>query len=182
MPGANDSASGVAVLLEVARAMTKVPYTSPIGVDFVFFDGEEGLPEQGSQTNQWRPLGSDYFAANINALYPETLPIGGIIADMVCDRDLGIIQEASSLQSAPEQVKKFWEIGNKISPGTFKPANNQVIRDDHTALNRVGIPSFVVIDLTYPPYHTQADTPDKCSPNSLTTVARTIISYTASIQ
>lgn len=190
LPGANDSASGVAVMLETARILAqnnnnygnKSSDDLPLGVDFVFFDGEEGFPTQGSHTDAWRPLGSNYFADNLRSIYPETLPEGGLVVDMVCDRNLGIAQDMSSLRYAPEQAKKFWSIGNAIAPGVFQPSNNREVTDDHTALNRVGIPSFVVIDFDYPPWHTKADTTDKCSPKSLSTVSKTLLSYIRSLE
>lgn len=181
MPGANDSGSGVAVLLETARVLQNLSQQErqPLatGIDFVFFDGEEGLPTSGVDSGKWRPLGSEYFAGNIGTLYPNRLPESGLVVDMVCDRNLGIPQDSASLQAAPAQTKKFWQLGNQISAGIFLPANGKAIHDDHTALNKAGIPSFVVIDLKYPPYHTRQDTLDKCSSASLSTVAKTLVAY-----
>lgn len=182
MPGANDAGSGVAVLLETAKVLAASDEQLPVGIDFVFFDAEEGLPNLGTESGGWRPVGSQYFAANLSQYYPERLAEGGVVVDMVCDKDLGIHQDLASLQYAPSQTRKFWEIGNRITPGAFLPDNGLTISDDHTALNEAGIPSFDVIDFDYPPFHTTGDTLDKCSPDSLTTVSRTVLEYLRSIR
>lgn len=175
VPGANDSASGVAVLLETARLLAGQKLD--VGIDFVFFDGEEGLPDSGTDSGNWVPLGSRYFAQNLGSFYPSAKPEGGMVMDMVCDRNLNIAQDSASLRFAPTQTKRFWEIGNRLAPGTFLPPDGREITDDHTALNQAGIPSFVVIDFDYPPFHTTADTIDKCSANSLSIVGRTLTEY-----
>ncbi len=177
VPGANDSASGVAVLLESAKIMAQNSGEFQVGVDFVFFDGEEGFPDEGSDIGAWRPIGSEYFARNISTTYAETPPFEAMVIDMVCDRSLGIAQDASSLRHAPSQTKRFWEIGSKIAPDAFLPSNGMEVHDDHTALNAAGIPSFVVIDFDYPAHHTRADTYDKCSADSLATVTKTLLEY-----
>lgn len=177
MPGANDGASGVAVLLESARVLAQSDKQPAVGVDFVFFDGEEGLPGAGTETGDWKPYGSEHFADTIAETYPGGKPEGGIVVDMVCDRNLAFKQDTASLRAAPSQTRAFWDIGNRISPGTFQPANGQELIDDHTALNRAGIPSFLVIDFEYPPFHTRQDTIDKCSADSLQTTSRTLLAY-----
>lgn len=181
VPGANDSASGTAVLLHAARQLASDPERPAVGVDFVFFDGEEGLPGAGSKSAAWETLGSNHFARNLGSAYPSQKPEGGIVIDMVCDRNLGIMQDASSRAAAPEQVRRFWDIGNQVTPGAFLPPTNASVIDDHTALNAAGIPSFVVIDFDYPWHHTTKDTIDKCSPDSLETVFNTLVKYIRSI-
>lgn len=181
VPGANDSASGVAAMIEIARAMAADIGTLPVGIDFVFFDGEEGFPYSGSDTGTWQPLGSNYFASNLAGLYADNKPEGGIVLDMVCDRNLGIMREGSSLQYAPKQTRRFFDIGNSIAPGAFLAATNDRIADDHTALNRAGIPSFLVIDFEYPAFHTRRDTAAQCSAQSLNTVTDTVLRYVYSL-
>lgn len=181
VPGANDSASGVAVLLETARTLAK-QRPLPVGIDFVFFDAEEGLPKEGVDTAQWLPLGSRHFASNLDSLYPTKKPEGGIVIDMVCDKNLQIFQEPASLRKAPQQVQRFWDIGKQIDSTVFQPTNDLEISDDHTSLNNAGVPSFLVIDLEYPEFHTTADTADKCSAKSLATVSQTLIRYLRTLQ
>ena len=81
VPGANDSASGTAVLMELASLLSHVKDLSGVGVDIVFFDGGEGLPESETMF-----LGSTYFSDNLQEFYPKTLPAEAIVIDMVCDK------------------------------------------------------------------------------------------------
>lgn len=182
MPGANDSASGVAVLVEIARLLNNAEKTPTIGVDFVFFDGEEGETDIKEDYTYWEPLGSTYFAKHIQEIYPNQKPIGGVVLDMVCEKDLSIAMEKSSIDHAPYQVKTFMNIGRKINPDTFSEKKQMEIQDDHTPLNAIGIPSFLVIDFEYKYFHTSQDTIDKCSEESLETIAKTVIEYIYTIQ
>jgi Zn-dependent M28 family amino/carboxypeptidase len=179
MPGANNSASGVATLLELARVLKDTTSSSSaVGVDLVFFDGEEGELALGAGDQNWSPLGSTYFASKLATLYPDTLPHTGIILDMVCDRDLSLSPEKISIDFASTRVKSFWEIGATIAPKVFATNITNSIGDDHVALNTAGIPSFLVIDLQYEPwFNTTLDTPDKCSAESLAAVGRTVETY-----
>ena len=178
MPGANNSASGVAVLLETARVLTLLPKPA-VGIDMIFFDGEEGAISMGAGDPNFKPVGSAHFAEHLSDFYPNAKPEKAIDFDMVCDRDLHLQPEPSSIRSAPEEVKKFWDIGVKTAPKSFNPAPLRYsIEDDHTNLQEVGIPSVVVIDFDYEPfYNTLQDTPDKCSEAALNGVGRTTLRY-----
>jgi glutaminyl-peptide cyclotransferase len=178
MPGANNSASGVAVLLETARVLSELP-ALPIGVDFVFFDGEEGPKALGAGDPDWRALGSPYFAEHLDAFYSGARPEKSVIFDMVCYKDLSLNPDLSSLEYAKPEVIKYWEIGRSIAPSVFRfGAVEAAIGDDHTALAAVGIPSFLVIDFKYEPwFNTTKDTIDKCSARSLEAVGRTLLKY-----
>jgi glutaminyl-peptide cyclotransferase len=176
MPGANNSASGVALLLETARALDSIERPTA-GVDLVFFDGEEGANSLGVDDPKWYPLGSPYFAEHLADLYPQK-PEQGVVFDMVCDKNLDIRPVAASV-SANTQARAFWNIGQTIAPTSFltKPTP-QLIFDDQTALANAGIPSFLVIDYDYNPwFNTTQDTIDKCSPASLESVGRTLLQY-----
>ena len=148
-----------------------------VGIDFVFFDGEEGDENQGGDYSDWKPLGSTYFAGNLDELYRNNKPISAIVIDMVCDKDLRIYKERSSVQEAPSQVEAFWNVAKKMDNSAFQDQISQVIRDDHTPLNQAGIPSILLIDFEYSPFHTTQDTADKCDANSLQTVAETVWEY-----
>ena len=178
MPGANNSASGVAVLLETARVISALP-DPPIGIDMIFFDGEEGAISMGAGDPNFKPVGSAHFADRLNEFYPNAKPEKAIDFDMVCDKDLHLQPEPSSIRSAPAEVKKFWDIGVKIAPNAFEHTPTPYsIEDDHSNLQAAGIPSFVVIDFDYEPYYnTLQDTPDKCSTQSLEAVGRTLLQY-----
>ena len=182
VPGANDSASGVAVLVELARILGNSHVIPNVGVDLVFFDGEEGDINQGSDYGSWKPLGSTYFAEHLSEIYGNNKPISALVLDMVCDKDLKIYKEQSSVQNAKSQVDSFWSIAQKINSGVFRDEVKQSVSDDHTPLNQSGVPSFLLIDFEYPPYHTTGDTLDKCSAKSLETIARAVFDYSYSSQ
>jgi Zn-dependent M28 family amino/carboxypeptidase len=178
MPGANNSASGVAVLLETARVISQLP-DPPVGIDLIFFDGEEGAISMGAGDPNFKPIGSAHFAEHLADFYPKGKPEKAVDLDMVCDRDLHLKPEPSSIASAGAEVKKFWDIGMKIAPQAFEMTRTPyTIEDDHSNLQAAGIPSFIVIDFDYEPYYnTLQDTPDKCSTQSLEAVGRTLLQY-----
>ncbi len=180
VPGANDSASGVAVLIEVLR---KLSFTESLemGVDVVFFDGEEGDMSILSDYSQWKPLGSTYFSNTIDQLYTESnKPEIAVVIDMVCDQDFVLFKEQSSFDSVGNEVDRFWSIGNSVDETVFSNEVKRIIQDDHTPLQQAGIPSFLVIDYEYPYFHTTQDTVDKCSSRSLEIIAQTLFSYITS--
>jgi glutaminyl-peptide cyclotransferase len=179
MPGANNSASGVALLLETARALKAQPAPPGIGIDLVFFDGEEGAQSLGEGDANFAPLGSPYFAAHLAETYPGAQPDGAVIFDMVCWREQKLRPELGSLQVAPRQVGKFWDIGRTFAPAFFSqtPTPGEIL-DDQAALAEAHIPSFLVIGFDYEPwYNTTKDTPDKCSEAALSAVGRTLLRY-----
>jgi Zn-dependent M28 family amino/carboxypeptidase len=180
VPGANDSASGVAVLVELARILGNSHVIPNIGVDLVFFDGEEGDINQGGDYNNWKPLGSTYFAEHLNEIYGNNKPVSTLVLDMICDKNLRIYKEQSSIQNAKSEVDSFWTIARKVNSGVFRDEVGQSVQDDHTPLNQVGVPSFLLIDFEYPPYHTTGDTLDKCSGESLESIARAVFDYSYS--
>ncbi len=173
MPGANDGGSGTAVLMELARIIKFThPSTSELGIDLVWFDGEEGEPRGDS----WYPIGSRYFAEHLSDLY-EAKPIGGLIVDMVCAKDTVLRPEAGSLRDAPVQTESFWNLAHANHRQFFDKEPKMEVLDDHTELNKMGVPSFLVINLDYPAFHTTSDTLDKCSPKSLEATAQAVLEY-----
>jgi Zn-dependent M28 family amino/carboxypeptidase len=166
--GANDGASGVAVLLEIARNIQK---SEPLyGVDIILFDGEDsGLPGQ----SETYALGSQYFAQNKDFRYQ---PKYGILLDMVGDKDLQIYQEKNSLAYAPQIVEMVWNRAQELGFPAFIPTPGYEVTDDHLPLLRVGIPTIDIIDFDYDYWHTLEDTPDKCSPESLKQVGQVVLS------
>jgi glutaminyl-peptide cyclotransferase len=181
MPGANNSASGVALLLETARTLHRIP--AAVGVDFIFFDGEEGPISLGAGDPHWHALGSPHFVKSLAGFYPHRLPEQAILFDMVCYRAMQLDPEASSLESAPSEVRRFWSIGEQRAPSVFvERFTHYPISDDQSAFQSVGVPSFLVIGFDYAPYfNTTADTIDKCSPDALQAVGDTLITYVRSL-
>ena len=179
MPGANNSASGVALLLETARVLSAASSRPPLGVDLVFFDGEEGPVSLGAGDPQWQALGSPYFAEHLADFYPQAKPAAAAIFDMVCYRNIRLLAEESSVAYARSDVEKFWSIGNELAPKMFVPqVTSTPIFDDQNALADAGIPSFLVIGFQYDPwFNTAQDTIDKCSIQTLETIGRTTVRY-----
>jgi glutaminyl-peptide cyclotransferase len=157
--GANDGASGVAVLLEIARILKQVPL--PRGVDIVLFDGEDSGTE--GRNESWC-LGSRYFAQNKRSDYN---PRYGILLDMIGDKDLYLPIERNSQKYAPELVHRVWTKAEELGLPAFDRFLGSEMIDDHLELLNVGIPVIDIIDFDYPYWHTLQDTEDKCSPESL---------------
>lgn len=166
--GANDGASGVAVLLEVARHLQLAE--PKYGVDIVLFDGEDsGLPGQAESY----ALGAQHFAKNKDFRYR---PKFGILLDMIGDKDLQIYQEKNSVNYAPQIVERIWDRAAELGSVPFHASLGYQVTDDHLPLLKVGIPCVDLIDFDYEYWHTLADTPDKCSPESLAEVGRLVLS------
>lgn len=155
--GANDGASGVAVLLELMRVFKETP--PKVNVIFLFVDGEDvgpGLEEMF--------LGARHFAKNVK----KPLPNYGILLDMVGDKDLRIPKEPNSAAYAKELLNRFYNYAQrKQQEKTFPNTYQNAIWDDHLPLNEAGIPTIDLIDFDYPHWHTLQDTADKCSADSL---------------
>lgn len=168
IPGANDGASGVAVLLEVARVLREAP--PAVGVIIVFFDGEDYGPNIDAMF-----LGSRYYAQHV---VPER-PAWGILLDMVGDRDLHIPREGNSQAAAGAVNDRVWRAAHELGRSEFVDSAGPGILDDHLALIQVGLPTIDLIDFSYGPgnswWHTLADTPDKCSPASLEAVGQVVL-------
>ena len=164
MPGANDGASGVAVLLGVADALKARP-TAGVGVDLLFVDGEDYGDFADSNDVL---IGSRYFAAHQPAGYP---PLYAVLFDMVGDKDLDIYYEGNSQATAPEVVERVWRTARDLGYGPyFLPGVKHTLIDDHVALQRAGIHAIDVVDFDYPYWHTPDDTIDKVAAGSLQVV------------
>lgn len=179
MPGANNSASGVALLLETARMLGAAKTAPPFGIDLVFFDGEEGPISLGAGDPNWQALGSPYFVEHLADFYPDAKPLKAAIFDMVCGRDEKLRPEQASLLYAGDEVTKFWTIGRTFAPAFFSATpTTSPIFDDQIALDEAKIPSFLVIGFEYEPwFNTTEDTLDKCSEQAMTGVGRALARY-----
>jgi glutaminyl-peptide cyclotransferase len=162
--GANDGASGVAVLLEIATLLKATP--PRIGVDIVLFDGED-YGREGDLDRYL--LGSQHFASTLPASYK---PEYGILLDMVGDANLDLPKEQNSVRSAPDVVNTVWGIAKELGIFQFNDQVGDEILDDHIPLNKAGIKTIDIIDFAYPDashryWHTHDDTPEHCSAESL---------------
>lgn len=162
IPGANDGASGVALLLGVADALKKLPPS--VGVDLLFVDGED-YGTFGPDVDVL--IGATYFAANLPS--PGYKPLFGVLWDMIGDADLNIPQEMYSAQQAPEVVQRVWAKAKELGyEKYFKPdMRTYPITDDHYPLLKAGLRVIDVIDLDYDAHHTMADDIGRVSAKSL---------------
>lgn len=170
VPGANDGASGTAVLLGVADRLRKAP--PKVGVDLLFVDGED----YGNFDTEKEDvlIGSRYYAAH---QLPGVRPLYAVLLDMVADKDLRLLPEGQSLLAAPEVVDLVWRVAREIGYSKVfvdAPGQGPQLIDDHVELQKVGIRAIDVVDFDYGPgnsyWHTPADTLDKVSAQSLQVV------------
>jgi len=162
VPGANDGASGVAVLLEMARSLPK----ESIPVWLVFFDAEDNGRIEGWD---WI-LGSRAFAKDL-----KYTPQAVVIVDMIGDADLNIHLEGNS---NPKIRAEIWSTAEKLGYGKqFINTEKFSMLDDHTPFLEAGIPAVDIIDFDYPYWHTTQDTPDKVSAESLQAVGDTLLHW-----
>ena len=176
--GANDGASGVAVLMELAGAMRAIG--GDVGVDFVLFDAEEYV----FAARDPYCLGSNFFARQYVAdgqsgRRPHRYRCG-VIIDMVGDRDLEIWQEQHSA-SWPDTlpvVESIWETAGRMNVRQFVPRPRHTVEDDHVPLRMIArIPTCDIIDFDYPQWHTVDDTPAHCSAASLEAVGSVLLEW-----
>ena len=160
--GANDGASTVAILLELARIL-------PIRLDkqiwLVFFDAEDNGDILGYE---WS-IGSQYFVAEL-----QGKPDDVIILDMLGDKDLNIYMERNS---NPDLNQEIWGVASQLSYSQFRLAYKHQLIDDHLPFIQAGIKAVDIIDYDYPYWHTTHDTLDKISSDSLEVVGETILKW-----
>lgn len=159
IPGANDGASGVAVLLELARIFKEK--RPDIGVQIVLFDGEDYGPDLDRMF-----LGARHYATTPALPKPDY----AILIDMIGDKDLQISRERNSEAVARDVNDKVWSAARALGIAAFKDEVKHEIMDDHLPLQGAGWKAIDLIDFDYGPWHTLDDTPDKCAPESLKAV------------
>jgi Zn-dependent M28 family amino/carboxypeptidase len=169
VPGANDGASGTAILLHLAEIMAgEAP---PGGVDLLFVDGEDYGPGTEDMF-----VGSRRFAEGL----PEDLPwTYGLLLDMVGDRDPFFPVEAYSAEFAPQIVQRVWGVARQLGYGRYFPTRvGPRVVDDHLPLNQAGLPTVNIIDFEYGPgnrlWHTPRDTPENTSSETLRMVGEVV--------
>lgn len=184
VPAANDAASDVAVMLEMARLMQQTP--PPTGVDFICFDAEDyGTPEwdedKYERADSWC-LGSNHWAA-----HPHTEGYRarfGILMDMVGGRGSTFSMEGFSLQYARPVVENVWQVARQLGYGQFfLYREGGYITDDHVPVNRIAqipcidiVPYFTSGPSSFgPTWHTVDDTPENIDPNILKAVGQTAL-------
>jgi glutaminyl-peptide cyclotransferase len=166
VPGANDGASGTAVLLELARVFHEDP--PDVGIIFVLFDGED----QGRIGGMEFCLGSDHLARQGSLRYAC-----GVVVDMIGDADLTVMHEGNSVLDAPELTRRLWDTAAGLGEGAFIAGLGHTLNDDHRPFLERGLPTVLVIDFDYDVWHTVHDTPEHCSPESLGAVGRVLEAF-----
>jgi glutaminyl-peptide cyclotransferase len=167
--GANDGASGVAVLLELANVLSR--HSPPVGVDLLFVDGEDYGPGEADM----------YLGAKVFARHPPPgyRPLYAIVVDMVADTEPLFPVEGNSADLAPEVVDRVWSVAEQIGLGALFPRRRGgYVTDDHIPLNRGGIRAIAIIDFEYGPgnvhWHTHQDVVANTSPVGLDAVGRVL--------
>lgn len=152
VPGANDGASGTALLIELSRHIKDHHKT----IWLVFFDAED----QGNINNWPWSVGAEYFVSNL-----EEDPQVALVVDMIGDRDLNIFLEKNSDSRFSSQI---WKTAKEMDfDQYFINEEKYTMIDDHIPFINKGIPSVLIIDFDYPFWHTREDTLDKVSSKSL---------------
>ncbi len=178
VPGANDGASGVAVLLEVARQLS---VNAPkIGVDILLTDAEDWGDSGAGNDDTWA-LGTQYWAANPHK--PGYRPMYGILLDMVGAGGAVFAREYFSTYYARGFVDEVWRVAQAAGYGDyFVDDSGGAITDDHIFVNRAGIPCIDIIDQSgdggtgfFKQWHTTGDTLDIIDPATLKAVGQTVL-------
>lgn len=175
--GANDAASGVGVLLEMARAMQS--QKPNIGIDIILVDVEDWGDDNGGE-DTWA-LGTQYWTRNMHQQGYH--PMYGILLDMVGAEGASFYQEYYSMQYAPSVVREVWRIAASLGHGDmFIAQPGGGITDDHVPVNKAGIPCIDIIDMRpssqygfFDGWHTTDDVMRHISPNTLAAVGQTLL-------
>ena len=167
VPGANDGASGTAILIAMADALRKQP--TKVGVDLLFTDGEDYGNFQSEPADVL--IGARYYAQH---QLPGPRPLYAVLLDMVGDKELRLLPENQSVLAAPEVADLAWTVAREIGHGDVFVNNigaGPTLIDDHVELQQVGIRAIDIVDFEYGAanslWHTPDDTIDKVSAQSL---------------
>jgi len=169
VPGANDGASGTAILLELAKMLDAVP--PPVGVDLLFVDGEDYGPDVDDMF-----LGAKRYASRLGE---SGRPVYGLLLDMVGDADPRFPVEEISAQAAELVVRKVWRAAERLGYREYFPSSVGLrVFDDHVPLIEAGLPTASLVDFEYGLYnqywHTPQDTPENVSATTLGMVGEVV--------
>lgn len=186
--GANDGASGVGVLLEIARVIS-ISQPPDVGVDIIFFDGEDWGEREGEKgthplpdgLEEWWCLGSQHWAKNKHK--PNYSAYYGILLDMVGAGDAQFHREGYSMEFAPSIVEKVWNHAQRLGYSHVFQRQTQVgVTDDHLFVNTIArIPMINIVH--FEPgigffgdfHHTQDDNLELISKEMLGIVGTTVL-------
>jgi len=170
--GANDGGSSAALLLELGRGLAGLSrrYTYWL----VWFDGEEA---RGAWTDTDSLYGSRHLATELSKA--GRLPRAMVLVDMIGDRDLSINREAHSSAWLTDII---WDAAARLGYGSHFKRDLMPVEDDHVPFLRLGVPATLLIDFSYPPWHTAEDTLDKVSAQSLSVVGEVLLEALPSVE
>ena len=178
IPGADDGASGVGVILEIARTIEQNPID--MGVDIVFFDAEDQGSNSGSDYTTWGQ-GAQYWSGNLEP--PNYKPLYGILLDMVGAENATFGKEEYSMYFAGPVMTKIWTLAQRMGYSDyFQDFNAGGVTDDHLFVNRIAkIPMIDIINISpsdrtsfVPYHHTHEDSLDKISKRTLRVVGQVV--------
>lgn len=182
--GANDGASGVGIILEMARTIQQATTKPTVGIDFVLFDAEDwGNSELARDEYGGFCLGSQYWATNKHK--PGYVAYYGVLLDMVGAKGATFLKEGNSMQYAPTVVNTVWETASKMGYNQYFVDTGQsgpAITDDHLPVNRVAkIPMIDIIHLNvgtggfFEDWHTTGDGLDNIDRSTLKAVGQVLL-------
>ncbi len=188
VPGANDGASGVAVLLEMMRGFAQLAPPRPVIV--AFFDAED----QGQQGYEAPQSGWAIGSRKLVAEWPANLPWPDemILLDLVggdsehnervglptyANDRFDLPMEVYSLQRAPDLVDRVWSVAERLGHEAFERTQGRPVSDDHIPFQEAGVPAIDIIDFVPPEWDTTDDTPEHCSADSLWQVGDTLLEF-----
>lgn len=177
--GANDGASGVAVLMEIARTINEKDPN--IGVDFLFVDAED-QGSSGGNENSWC-LGSQYWAQSVKPEYAKSVRFG-ILLDMVGAKGAVFPREGTSVRYAANTVEKVWSAAHELGYGAYfvNSVTGETIDDNRFIIQLSGIPCIDIVhydpvESDYgPTHHRHTDNMDNIDPMTLEAVGSVVIS------
>ncbi len=168
--GANDGGSGVAMALEIARAVKGTPLAQRLVL--IFFDAEDSGIENRPTTYC---LGAHYAAAHLPPWFKRI--VNGVNLDMVAGKGIQLRREMASQIAAPHAVKLLWKIGRDLAPEIFLDEDMGKIVDDHLAFTNKQIPYLNVIGWGYPEWHTLRDVPESCDEQAMKKIGTVMLEF-----
>jgi hypothetical protein len=176
---ANDGGSGVALLMELARQIKEM--NTSVGIDLVMFDGEEYIFDPLPDHDIYF-FGSDHFAREYRQNPPPFRYVAAVLLDMIGGKDARFPVEQGSWFNAGPLARDIWQTAFDLKCTAFQNVLGPEVRDDHLALNRVGIPAVDIIDFNYPHWHRLSDVPANCSGASLAQVAKVLTAWVEKVK
>jgi hypothetical protein len=172
---ANDGGSGVALLMELGHHMKDLK--TPVGVDFVFFDGEEYIFDPGTEFQEGDKyfFGSEHFAQQYVKSRPKYRYVAAVLFDMIGGKNPAFPIEQNSWFHAAALTQTLWKIAKEQNCTAFQNRPGQNVRDDHIALNRARIPAVDIIDFEYRHWHRLSDTPENCDATGMVQVGQVML-------